>query len=375
MHYLAVLGRQPEFGLVELESLLGAAAVRPFGHSAAVIDRPLDINRLGGAQKLGRVIYRGPARDINEVVAPAELPLSTSGKTTFGLSYYGLKVTPRFVTAAGLTLKKRLRTQRSVRFVAPQNGTGLTAAQVKFNGLTRAGFELMVASWRGQMVVAITEQVQDIDWYAVRDYQRPTRSARVGMLPPKLAQIMVNTTTAPLVYDPFCGTGVVLQEALLLGRAAAGSDVAPEMVAASQDNLAWLRRQRPDLPAAGVTAADARQLTLPRGQLAIVSEGYLGPSLSASPAPQQLAQLQRELGELYTTSLRHWQPQLATGTQVTITAPMWRRGQQWHRLDIVDRLPDLGYTLRSFAHAESGALAYHRPNQIVGRQLLLVRKS
>ena len=375
MHYLAILGRQPEFGLVELESLLGAKAVRPFGRSAAVLTQGLDINRLGGSQKLARVIYRGPARDLNETPIPLdELPIPASGKITFGLSYYGAGFGQRFVVAAGLTLKKRLRAKGSVRFVQPQTGTSLTAAQVKFNGLTRNGFELIVASCRGDMIVAVTEQIQDIDWYAVRDYQRPTRSAKVGMLPPKLAQIMVNTTAAPLVYDPFCGTGVVLQEALLLGRAAAGSDIAPDMTAATTDNLAWLRRQRPDLPPASVTTADATSLTLPDEPLAIVSEGYLGPNLTKSPTAKELPALKRDLGKLYADSLRHWQPQLPPSAEVSLTVPMWRSGSAWQGLDIVDRLPDLGYTLRSFAHADSSALAYHRPNQIVGRQLLILRK-
>jgi hypothetical protein len=35
LNYLTILGRQPELGLVELESLLGADGVQPFGRQAA----------------------------------------------------------------------------------------------------------------------------------------------------------------------------------------------------------------------------------------------------------------------------------------------------------------------------------------------------
>jgi len=49
------------------------------------------------------------------------------------------------------------------------------------------------------------------------------------MLPPKLAQILVNSVQAQTVYDPFCGTGVIPQEALLLGRTASGSDLSDEI--------------------------------------------------------------------------------------------------------------------------------------------------
>jgi tRNA G10 N-methylase Trm11 len=374
MKYIAILGRQPELGLVELESLLGPESIHPWGRSAALIDQSIDLNRLGGAQKIGRILYQGPARDLNESpLSLDELPLR-AGKTNFGLSYYGLNATQRFVVVAGMNLKKRLKSRGLVRFVAPQTGTHLSAAQVKFNGLVRDGFELIVAISKQQMVVAVTEQIQDIDWYAARDYQRPTRSAKVGMLPPKLAQMMVNTTSTDPVYDPFCGTGVILQEALLQGRPAIGSDVSTDMVKASNSNLDWLRNHRPDLPPAQVSQADAQTVTLPHKQLSIVSEGYLGPNLMRDPSPTQLKQLQRELGDLYRNSLSNWSHQLLAGSEVTLTSPMWRVAQEWQGLGLVDQIGELGYDVKQFAHAESRALIYRRPNQFVGRQLLILRK-
>lgn len=374
MKYLAILGRQPELGIAELEALFGSANIQQFGLTGALLKTAPDINELGGTIKVGRVLYQGASGDINEIPLDInELPLR-AGKTNFGLSYYGIQATPRFVNRAGITLKKRLQKQGSVRFVAPQTGLALTAAQVKFNGLIRNGFELLILVHKQKMVVAITEQIQDIDWYATRDYQRPTRSAKVGMLPPKLAQIMVNTTSAPVVYDPFCGTGVVLQEALLLGRIARGSDVVPDMVSATQDNLTWLTQQRSDLANWSAAEADARNVALPAGKLAIVSEGYLGPNMSSKPSVQQLEPIITELQALYRDSLANWASQIDSGTEVTLTAPIWQTPDGWKPLGIVDLLPDLGYTLRQFAHVKSNALIYRRPNQFVGRQLLILRK-
>lgn len=370
MKYVAILGRQPELGLIELESVLGDIA--PLGRYAAVFDTKTDLHGLGGALKIGRVIYRGKARDVSEAPLPLA-GLSGEGKITFGLSYYGLQATNRFVVANGLTLKKRLRSRGSVRFVAPQRGTALSAAEVKFNGLLRRGFELLVVIQKQEMIVAVTEQIQDIDWYSARDYDRPVRSAKVGMLPPKLAQLMVNTTSAGVVYDPFCGTGVVLQEALLLDRAAGGSDISPEMVAASTQNLDWLREKRGGLRQASAVEADARSVVLPPDSLAIVSEGYLGPHLSKRPSDAQYRKLSSELRTLYLESLINWRKQLPSKTVVTITAPIWHTEDGWRGLGLIDRLSDIGYTLKSFAHVDSRKVVYRRPNQIVGRQLLIMR--
>jgi tRNA G10 N-methylase Trm11 len=373
--YIAILGRQPELGLVELESVLGADALRRFGVQSALLSRDIGIDRLGGAVKIGRILYQGVAEPLRELpVEWDDLPLGES-KTPFALSVYGAKTTSGAARAAGLEIKKRLRGRGPVRLVMPAKGTAATAAELRHNRVLEQGFELLVVVSGQEMVVALTKGVQDIDWYSKRDYERPARSAKVGMLPPKLAQVLVNTTSAPLVTDPFCGTGVVLQEALLSGREAHGSDLAPEMVAASRTNLEWLTAQ-PEaggaLPVWEVTEADAKTVRL-AADSAMVSEGYLGRNLSRSPTPAELARLRRELLDLYRAALTNWARQLAGGAEVSLCVPAWRVGKKWHYLGLVDELPRLGYTAKGFKHVHT-PLLYERPDQIVGRQLLFLRK-
>ncbi|HVE80563.1 MAG TPA: hypothetical protein VNA68_00235 [Candidatus Dormibacteraeota bacterium] len=374
MNYIAILGRQPELGLLELECQLGAGGVRPFG-KAAIINKQVDINRLGGAQKIGRIIHQGKSADIADVLDTSLLPVGQKAKITFGLSFYGIQANKTFVIRTASQLKKKLRQHGSVRFVPPKEKLELTAAQIKFNKMLEEGFELLVVVSKQQMVIALTEQVQDIDWYSKRDYERPARSAKVGMLPPKLAQIMVNTTSAPLVYDPFCGTGVVLQEALLLGLQAAGSDNSPEMLAATHKNLSWLADLR-DVPEWSAEVADAKSITLPREKkLAIVSEGYLGPNLSTKPSVSDTGKMQHDLKPLYLDSLKNWSKQIPSGTEVTITFPVWHTQNGWKKLDIIDAIPGLGYNFRSFAHTDAHNLIYRRPDQTVGRQMLLLTRT
>lgn len=375
MQYLAILGRQPELGLAELESIYGSDAIKPWGKMSALIDTEPDINRLGGTQKIGRVIYNGPTRDINEAPIDINQLKKPSGKLTFGLSYYGINASQRFVVASGITMKKRLRGGGSVRYVAPQTGLALGAAQVKFNSLIAGGFEILIAVNKQKMVVAITAQIQDIDWYAVRDFQRPTRSAKIGMLPPKLAQIMVNTTSAPAVFDPFCGTGVILQEALLTGRSAYGSDASQEMVDASTNNLEWLKTKKVVTLPWEVKLADARSVKLPKVRISIVSEGYLGPNLSTTIDAKYYTKLVDELMPLYQDSLANWAAQLEADSEITLTSPVWRTQKGWRTLPIIDQLSDLGYTIKRFTHLDGEKLIYRRPDQNVGRQLLILRKT
>lgn len=373
--HIALLGRQPELGLVELESILGADGVESFSPQAAVLETNPNLDVLGGVQKIGRMIYQGPTAELIEILDIKLLPVYEK-KTPIAVSYYGMRATTRFVLSSGLELKNRLRHEgRSIRLITPTKGTDVTVAQLKHNRVLEDGFELMVVINKQEMIVALTEQIQNIDWYSRRDYERPARSAKVGMLPPKLAQILVNTTKAAVVVDPFCGTGVIPQEALLSGRQAVGSDLSPEMIAASVQNLTWLEEQRPDV--AGnwqiESPTDAREIKLPGG-CAVVSEGYLGPNMIHEPTGPQLASIKAEMRELYLSSLSGWARQLAPGAEVSLCVPAWRQGKTWSYLDIVDSLPGLGYTMKVFKHAHE-PLLYARDDQIVGRQLLLLRKN
>lgn len=374
LNYIAILGRQPEQGLVELESILGAEHVQPFGRQAALIGKTLPIDRLGGVLKLAAVLYRGPVMDLRKLpIEVADLPMR-EGKTPFALSAYGVREPARVWLSVGLELKKALRERGSVRLVTPGKGLAVSAAELQHNRVLQDGFELLVVVARSEMIVARTLEVQDIDWYSRRDYGRPARSAKVGMLPPKLAQVLLNAAGDAPVYDPFCGTGVVLQEALLMGRPASGSDLSEEMVAATLANLEWLRGAVADeLPASGAGLSDARHVSLPAG-CAIVSEGYLGPNLSRSPALAELATMNKDLLALYSQSLQNWAGQLAPGADVSICVPAWRVGKAWQYLGLVDELPRLGYTLKGFKHVPS-PLLYARDDQVVGRQLLLLRKN
>jgi tRNA (guanine10-N2)-dimethyltransferase len=372
--YIAILGRQPELGLMELESILGAEGVQPLG-GAALISSGLDVNRLGGAVKIGAVAYDGPVTRLDALpIELTSLPVADGGKTPFALSVYGGRATRAAVEAAGLTLKKSLRERGSVRLITPKEGTAVTAAQLSANHVLRSGFELLVVIDGKRMILALTIGVQDIDWYNRRDYGRPARSAKVGMLPPKLAQVMVNTTKASTVYDPFCGTGVVLQEALLMGRLAVGSDLSPEMVEASRRNLDWLTGEAAQvLMPWSVGEADARSVRLPDVELAVVSEGYLGPNLSAAPSPAQLKAIKAEMADLYRAVLQNLARQLDSGAEVTICVPAWRMPKGWSYLEIVDDLRRLGYTNKVLKHVPQPVL-YARLGQMVGRQILLLRK-
>lgn len=71
-----------------------------------------------------------------------------------------------------------------------------------------------------------------------RSWASPLHSmmSRAGSFPPSLAHYLILGYSQPgeLVFDPFCGKGTTVLQAVLDGRRAVGSDVAPEAVIVSQ---------------------------------------------------------------------------------------------------------------------------------------------
>ena len=89
-----------------------------------------------------------------------------------------------------------------------------------------------------QFSLAQTEAVQPFEQFSARDFGRPGRDDLSGMLPPKLAIIMINLAQTPLnsiLLDPFCGSGTILSEAVLLGYTnLIGTDISEKAIADSK---------------------------------------------------------------------------------------------------------------------------------------------
>lgn len=396
---ICILGRQPALGRAELESLFGADVMRPIADYAVLLDiepASIDFTRLGGTVKFAKLLTILDTTQWNDIekflkqAVPqhaAELP---EGKLKLGLSTYGMDVPVTRINATALSVKKVIKAAgRSVR-VVPNTEPALNSAQVLHNGLTRElGWELIFIKDDAKTVVAQNIAEQDIDAYAARDQARPKRDSKVGMLPPKLAQTLINlgsgqidlqdpacgpgTSKGKTVLDPFCGTGVVLQEAALMGYDAYGSDIDERMVEYSQTNLDWLGEHFAHPPFTyWVEAGDATTFQWLRGFDFVASETYLGRPFSSPPAPELLEETMQTTNLIFKKFLHNIHDQTKPGFRLALAVPAWSTKNGFKHLRSLDNLAELGYNRLSFVHAEDKDLIYHREGQIVGRELIVL---
>lgn len=390
MQFVAILGRQPRLGVAELERVYGADSVTPiFDSEAALIDADIDaadLRRLGGSVKLAKVLTILDTtnwRDLEKYMAktlPDHLQYVPEGKFRFGISTFGLNIETNAINMTGLRLKKITKnTGRSVR-VVPNKAPALNSAQVLHNQLTTPiGWELILVRQGKKTVLAQTVAEQDIEAYAARDQARPARDAFVGMLPPKLAQIMINLA-APLesstILDPFCGTGVILQEAALMGYPVRGTDLSDKMIDYSRKNLEWLREKFSVEVAFDLNQADATDTEWPRPYDAVVCETYLGQPFSAPPSPAKLEQVTNNCDHIISEFLKNIASQINPGTPLCVAVPAWRGKDGWHtHLPLIKRLEQLGYRRIEFKNVDVKDLLYFRPDQVVARELLVLEKA
>lgn len=235
--------------------------------------------------------------------------------------------------------------------------------------------------------VGATCAVQDIEAYTERDMGKPFRDTRTGLLPPKLAQILLNfgllarreSWEKMTIWDPFCGSGVIAMEALLRRAHVLASDKSERAVKGCTENLRWLR-DRLKTPKA-VTSAVWKQNALkapelPKVPTLIVTETSLGPPLKQAPTKKEVSSLIREAEELeiaFFTNLSSVLPEVP----IVCTFPVYltRDGERHFLPKALEKIQKLGYRLtfpgnKLIRFTDRSTLLYLRPDQFVGREIV-----
>ncbi len=390
--HIALLGRQPALSIAELERTY--PRVSWFSADTALVDTPeINIQKLGGTQKAGKVAFEvsiGDWRKVSDAIVAhySKKWGSYDGKITLGLSAYGIDVNVRDLQKAGLILKTKLKGKGASIRLIPNQEIALSSATSHHNklGLADNKVELLIIKGGKSIIVAESTGAQNITALAARDQGRPKRDAFVGMLPPKLAQIMINLAgdikkdpesdlTQPRILDPFCGTGVLLQEASLLGYAVYGTDIAEKMIRFSRDNLNWLEDTYRFTTEWYLHEGDATDTKWQQPIDAVVSESYLGQPFSAPPSPSKLTEVRGNCNHIISGFLNNLSTQLKPGTPVVLAVPAWKSKEgHFTHLPLIDKLDDFGFEQVKFETVPTEQLLYHRPDQVVAREILVLIK-
>lgn len=375
--FLFILGRKSDLCFTELSEVMKVSfpefnVLRPV-ESVALVELPsADVARelqeqLGGTMKVAQVAFAGqnlgtPA--LEKKAADILVELTKGKKITFGLGEIGRES----LDALSHTQVKKILKEKEIssRFIDSVR-SGLSASVLLHQDVE----EVITVKSGDQVLMGFTVSIQNIDDWTRRDREKPATDRRRGMLPPKLARIMVNLALPgkgkQRLIDPFCGTGTVLLEGLMRGKEVLGSDIRVNAVNQTLSNLKWFEATYKGEYAYNVFLEDATRITEKdtRGKVdAVVAEGLLGP---LTPQNKELPNIFKGLEKLYVGCFKQWAEILHPGARVVLALPRVESGKVPFSLEkLIDRSGEYGY------NSVLPSLIYDRPEAIVKRQIFVL---
>jgi len=348
------------------------------------INIPELLKRMGGTIKIGFIKNEiKTKRHLDEIIKKIiGLFPETETKTKFGISYYGkINIDPKKL---GMGLKNKLKEKNiNSRWVQSREKI-LSSVIVGQNKLIEKGIEISLINDGDQILLAQTLAIQDFKELSFRDYGRPARDDESGMLPPKLAMMMINLSGAKeneTILDPFCGSGTVLSEALFLQyKKLIGSDKSDKAVLDTKRNMEWILRKYNLKTKPLVFQSDATQLSHEKKIKKIdkiITEPYLGPQRGS----RNFFQIKKDLDILYTKTIHEFSKILNSKGSVVMIWPIFLTNGKKIFLD-----PELnGFKISRIIPKEfleenniylsfRGTFLYGREGQRVWREIVVLKK-
>jgi tRNA G10 N-methylase Trm11 len=388
MKVFYVPGRKWHLSLAEIRSVFSAENVVNIelikSPSLFVFDVRSDeetlsdiFSRLGGFIKYGQVIedpFEYLESEFIENVSPPD------GKVNFSISFYGesVKKSSRERTKLGITVKKWLQEHGfRARFVSKHEEMETSTVLIDKNKVLTKGFELVRFEnpKREGFIWGVTGSMQDYEGFSQRDYDRPRVNKEKGMIPPKLARMMVNFSQTPkekVIWDPFCGSGTILMEALMLGYTVIGTDIDPEAVEETRENLAWLcdnkwiSHTKYTVFEHDITKGLPDSITFG----SIVTEPYLGPVLKEEITVAEIDSISKDIYPLFDAVL-DISGKIEGNGRIVVVVPGFKSPHGWLDMDPLEQngsaqVEDITGTLSEYP------LQWDRPNSIIRRNIKIL---
>lgn len=396
--YFFILGKNNKLSVLEILNYLknNELIVVDFKYNEDVLivkiksNKELDykktINLLGGTIKIGSIVADVSSLNAKNTAEFLSYYFENFSRIFFGISFYDLyKVNNNFnIQKFGLEIKNELKKiNKSSRFVF-SNEYNLSSVTVAKNKLLHDnGFEINIIKLENNYLIGRTFAVQDFEDYGDRDFGRPNRDSHSGMLPPKLCKMMINLSNNDkngIILDPFCGSGTMLQELVLLDyENIIGTDLTEKSIEDSKCNIEWLLNKK------NIKLKHNKKLELEINDIKlnyllnfektnlnifnfdvkflsnifennsinkIITEPYLGPNNINIKNEYQIKTVIKELEDLYLKAFKTFSEILKSKGEVVIVFPVFKFQKDnkinFLKLDILNKISEMNFKKINF---------------------------
>ena len=345
--------------------------------------------KLGWTIKIFELDFLANIEDIYESIL--ETALNTEWKFKYSLNLFwekSLKLENILKKTKNLLKNKSI----SARYFNKDDWKNLSSAQILGNSILKKWFDFNIINLWNIFYFGKTLEVQDIDSYSKRDFSK-NRDIQVGMLPPKLCQMMINIwkeskdCESKNVYDPFVWLGTVLIEALNMWISQVfWSDLSEKMVDESRKNISdfisknWLKNISFKIEKLNAKFINESEILKKEKIDLIVTEWYLWEIMTKKNISLDRINKQKEsLLSIYSKFFEN----LAKGDfywRIVMCFPFWElNGKFIYFNEILEILNKFCVIENIFKNSEinlsskSGSLLYKREKQLVWREIFKLK--
>ena len=345
--------------------------------------------KLGWTIKIFELDFFANIEDIYESIL--ETALNTEWKFKYSLNLFwekSLKLENILKKTKNLLKNKSI----SARYFNKDDWKNLSSAQILGNSILKKWFDFNIINLWNIFYFGKTLEVQDIDSYSKRDFSK-NRDMQVGMLPPKLCQMMINIwkeskdCESKNVYDPFVWLGTVLIEALNMWIPKVfWSDLSEKMFDESRKNISdfisknWLKNISFKIEKLNAKFINESEILQKEKIDLIVTEWYLWEIMTKKNISLDRINKQKEsLLSIYSKFFENL-AKVDFSWKIVICFPFWElNGKFIYFNEILEILNKFCVIENIFKNSEinlsskSGSLLYKREKQLVWREIFKLK--
>lgn len=335
----------------------------------------LFLDRLGGTIRFGEILgeFASKKELINTMVKTLEI--EEKNKVAFSIFGAGKSLFPEIFG----NIKEAFKAKRKKIRIENSGGKNMTSGQIFDRKLLKKGIEFIIWKRGNTFLLVKTVANQNLRNYVLRDRKKEFRDAKMGMLPPKLAQILINLANVPFsenIIDPFCGSGTLNIEAAILGYQTEGSDIKKAFVEGAKGNFQQMSEKFRFEPNTGkFETKDVLKVDWSKKSGVICTEGFLGENFDTQ-ANLSFDKIKTEASnvlKIWTTLFN--QLENSKIQKIVFALPCWNLRNQKYSISekLFAKLPKNFY-ISSALFGNNKTFLYERDKTFVAREICIIEK-
>ncbi len=366
MKYLFVLGRNVELSILELKCFfereeISFKILKQIDNGVLIdVSKKLGkgiIDNFGGVISIGEVLALGDKEEIFDKLDGQLLYRGKSNKLNYVIMNFGSKDFD-FISDY---LKKHFRNEKLKATMKQLGGRVKMQDGKQFPKVSSKLINEQYFLFENNFGRII--EVCDYDSIEKRDMGKPIRRNELS-ISPRLAKIMINLSgvkKGKILLDPFCGIGVILQEALLQEIEVLGIDKDKEAINSARLNLNWFKFLKKDY---NLINSDSSRVKISQVDV-IVTEPNLGELQKRVVSPEKAGQTIKQFEKLMIKVLNNLKKSVSG--RIVFTSPFILTRKKRVACNFEKIISNTGLKL------VAGPIADFRDDSIVGRNIIVLK--